>query len=118
MNKYKLGDVLIVTVVGIIDYGIFVSLEDGSKGLIHISEISDNFVSNINYFVELNEKIYAKIIGIDSIKNKYNLSIKNLNYKLNHNSRIQETPHGFRTLNRNLPFWIKENLKKEKNYKK
>lgn len=113
MNVYKLYDVVMVTVVGITDYGIFVSLEDGHKGLIHISEISDKFISDINSFVKLNDKIFAKIIGIDNEKERFNLSIKKMNYKRINSNKIQETPHGFRTLRRNLPFWIKENLKKE-----
>lgn len=109
MDNYKLNDIVMVTVVGIKDYGIFVSLEDGHKGLIHISEISDKFISDINNFVRLNDKIYARIIGID--KERFSLSIKNLDYRTI--NKIRETPHGFRTLKRNLPIWIKENIKKE-----
>lgn len=118
MNNYKISDVVVVTVVGIANYGIFVALKGGYKGFIHISEISDKFVSNINYFVKLNEKIYAEIIGVDIVKERFNLSIKNISYKIStnkNNVRIRETPNGFKTLRRKLPLWIKENLKKQKN---
>ena len=46
MKKYYPGNVVKGKVVGIKPYGIFVSLEDDIMGLLHISEISDFFVSD------------------------------------------------------------------------
>ena len=53
--KYKVGNVVQGKVTGITDYGIFLTLDDGYSGLIHISEISDKFVQNISEYVSLNE---------------------------------------------------------------
>ena len=115
MEKYLVSQIVVVTVIKITGYGIFVSLEDGYKGLIHISEISDKYVGNINDFVKIDEKINAKIIGIDNKNKRLDLSIKNINYKIRRNrSGIEETAHGFNTLKRMLPFWIEENLKNAK----
>ena len=72
MDKFNIGDIVTGTVTGIENYGIFVSLNENNSGLVHISEISDYFVRNINDYVELNEIINVKIIGIDSLKNHLN----------------------------------------------
>ena len=45
---FNLGDIIEVTVTGIENYGIFVSVIDEYTGLIHISEIDNNFVKDIN----------------------------------------------------------------------
>ena len=60
MEKYKIGDYVSGTVTGITNYGIFIKLEEGYTGLIHISEISDKFVSSIEKMYVLDETIDAK----------------------------------------------------------
>ena len=53
MYNYKKGDMVKGKVTGIEKYGIFVSINDGVTGLIHISEISDAFVKNVFDYVEM-----------------------------------------------------------------
>ena len=65
MNKYNIGDVITGKVTGIEKYGIFLSLPDGSSGLIHISEISNQFVRNVSDYVVMGETIKARVIGYD-----------------------------------------------------
>ena len=45
---YKIGDIIEVEVSGIENYGIFVKAEDDYTGLIHISEIDNNYIKDIN----------------------------------------------------------------------
>ena len=110
MNKFNIGDIVTGTVTGIENYGVFVSLGENCSGLIHISEISDFFVRNINDYVELNETIKVKIIDVDSSNNHYKLSIKNIKYrnKNKHNTKIVETKSGFYNLEKALNIWILE----------
>lgn len=115
---FNLGDIIEVTVTGIENYGIFVSINDEYTGLIHISEIDNNFVKDINDYVKIGEKIYANIIGIDHDNKHLNLSIKNMNYNDNENGtrNIKESISGFLPLHNKLDEWIKESydkLKKE-----
>lgn len=115
---FNLGDIIEVTVTGIENYGIFVSVNDEYTGLIHISEIDNNFVKDINDYVKIGEKIYANIIGIDYDNKHLNLSIKNMNYNDNENGtrNIKESISGFLPLHNKLDEWIKESydkLKKE-----
>lgn len=115
MDNFKIGDIVTGVVTGIENYGIFVSLGTNVSGLIHISEVSDYFVRNINDYVELNETIKVKIIDIDSSNNHYKLSIKNIKYrnKTKSNNKIVETKSGFSNLKKALNNWILEKNEKK-----
>lgn len=118
MPKYQQGKIIEGTVTGIESYGIFVSFDEFYSGLIHISEVSHNFVKDLHDFVEIGENIYVEILDIDEQQNKLKLSIKNINYKkikAKKKRKIIETRLGFKTLAYKLPIWIKENLEKNKN---
>ena len=53
MKKYYPGNIVEGKVVGIKPYGVFIELEDNTIGLLHISEISDNYVEDINKVVKI-----------------------------------------------------------------
>lgn len=118
MLKYEKGRIVTGQVTGIEKYGIFVSLDEFYSGLIHISEISDGFVKNINDYVEVGETIRAKIVETDEDNYHVKLSIKNMNYKIRHrkNEPLTETKMGFVPLQRKLNGWIEKKLS-ELNYK-
>lgn len=69
------GDVLTGTVEHITQYGAFVRLENGQKAMIHISELSHNFVKKVEDVLSLSQKVTAKVIKIDD-KGRIDLSIK------------------------------------------
>lgn len=74
-ESLKIGDSVNGVVTGVVDYGAFVNV-DGIEGLVHISEISWERVSNPADYVKVGETIEAKIISID--KDRLSLSIKQL----------------------------------------
>jgi len=74
-QSLKIGDTVNGVVTGVVDYGAFVNV-DGIEGLIHISEISWERVSNPADYVKVGATIEAKIISID--KDRLSLSIKQL----------------------------------------
>ncbi len=76
VSKYEVGDVVEGTVTGIVDFGVFVKLEEGLEGLVHISEIDWGLVDDPRNFVKVAAKIKAKIIEIAS--GKISLSMKQL----------------------------------------
>lgn len=119
MPNYEKGKIVRATVTGIENYGAFVSLDDYYSGLIHISEISHGFVKNIDEFLKIGEVINVEILEVDEESLHLKLSIKNIPYKKKNNNKkhkIIETKSGFSSLNRQLPIWISEKLKKiEKN---
>lgn len=116
MKKYEIGTIVTGKVTGIENYGIFLSLDDSTVGLIHISEISESFVRNVSDYVEIGEQINALVIG-DNDDNHLKLSIKNIDYRIQKKNYhlIKETPSGFETLNASLYNWISYKLKDIKN---
>lgn len=115
MNKYQKGKIVKCTVSGIESYGIFVTLDDYYTGLIHISEVSHNFVKDLHNFVTIGENIYAEILEVNELENQLSLSIKNIKYKVNKKSKcrvIVESGTGFLPLAKMLPVWIDKKLKK------
>lgn len=71
----NVGEVVEGTVTDIMNYGVFVKLEDGKSGLVHISEVSKDFVQDIHQVLNSGDKVKAKVLNIDE-KGKIALSIK------------------------------------------
>jgi small subunit ribosomal protein S1 len=76
VSKYEIGDEVEGVVTGAVDFGVFVKLEEGLEGLVHISEIDWGLVDDPRNFVKTGQKIKAKIIEIKD--GKVSLSIKQL----------------------------------------
>lgn len=113
MSKYKKGLIIKGQVTGIEKYGIFLNIDAFYNGLIHISEISDDFVRNIGDYVSIGEIINAKIIEIDEENLQLKLTIKGVNYKnLKKPNKIKESKNGFQPLKDKLQEWIDEKMKK------
>lgn len=74
-DKLTVGDTVNGVVTGVVDFGVFVNV-DGIEGLVHISEISWERVSNPADYVKVGQTIEAKIIAID--KDRLSLSMKQL----------------------------------------
>ncbi len=75
-SKYSIGDVLDCTVTGIVDFGIFLKLEEGVEGLVHISELAWSLVDNPRTLYKVGDSVKAKIIEIKD--GKISFSIKTL----------------------------------------
>ncbi len=76
IGKYALGDEVVGEVTGMVDFGVFVKLEEGLEGLVHISEIDWALVDNPKLLFHIGEKVKVKIIEIK--EGKISLSIKAL----------------------------------------
>jgi S1 RNA binding domain protein len=71
----EVGSVVEGKVISITKFGAFVQLPDGNTGLVHISEVADQYVTNVSDFLKENQVVKVKVILIDE-KGKYSLSIK------------------------------------------
>ncbi|OHA62363.1 MAG: hypothetical protein A2556_01540 [Candidatus Vogelbacteria bacterium RIFOXYD2_FULL_44_9] len=76
IEKYSLGDIVDGEVTGTVDFGIFIKVEDGLEGLVHISEIDWSLVENPRDIFKVGEKVKAKIIEVKD--DKISLSLKAL----------------------------------------
>ncbi len=71
----EVGQVLRGTVVRILDYGALVRLDEGSTGLVHISEIDNTFVRDVNDYFQINDSVIVKVLAIGD-RNRIELSTK------------------------------------------
>lgn len=75
--EWEAGAVVTGRVSGITKFGAFVTLPGGKSGLVHISEVSNSFVSDVHDFLTEGQEVQVKILAI-SPDGKINLSIKQL----------------------------------------
>ena len=73
--ELAVGNIVSGKVTGITKFGAFVALAPGKSGLVHISEIANSYVSDVNEFLKEGQEVKVKIIGIDE-NGRINLSIK------------------------------------------
>lgn len=76
VNKFKVGDKVKGRVTGIVDFGLFVSIDQQIEGLIHISEISWSRVSDLSRVFKVGDAVEAMVISIDD--GRISLSLKRL----------------------------------------
>ena len=78
-DKYSVGDIITGKIVSIMNYGIFIELEKGIEGLIHISEISwTKNIQNLPDQYKVGDSLESKILFIDANEQKISLGIKQL----------------------------------------
>jgi small subunit ribosomal protein S1 len=76
-DKYKVGDVVTGTISGLVDFGAFITFDQGREGLIHISELAWRRIDHPQDVVKVGEKVKAEIIDITE-QGKISLSIKKI----------------------------------------
>lgn len=79
-NKYQPGQVVSGKVTKITNFGVFVGLEDGLEGLLHISELADHKVENPDEVVKVGQEIEVKILRVDTEERKIGLSRKRVEW--------------------------------------
>ncbi|MCA9141829.1 MAG: 30S ribosomal protein S1, partial [Planctomycetales bacterium] len=79
-GKYQPGQVVQGAVTKITNFGVFVGLEDGLEGLLHISELADHKVENPEDVVKVGDEIEVKILRVDIDERKIGLSRKRVEW--------------------------------------
>lgn len=77
-NNYSVGDVVKATVVSTTPFGAFAKIIDGVDGLIHISQIADKRVDNVNDVLSVGQEVDVKITEVDLDKKRISISIRAL----------------------------------------
>ncbi len=78
VNRYEIGKKISGTVTNITDFGVFVELEEGIEGLVHLSEISNEKIKSPSEKFSQGDVIEAKVLNINSAERRIALSIKQL----------------------------------------
>lgn len=76
VSKYEVGNVLNGEITGAVDFGVFVKIEDGLEGLVHISELDWGLVEDTRALYKVGDKVQVKVIEVKD--DKISLSIKQL----------------------------------------
>jgi len=79
-SKYQPGQIVSGPVTKITNFGVFVGLEDGLEGLLHISELADHKVENPEEVVKVGETIEVKVLRVDPEERKIGLSRKRVEW--------------------------------------
>jgi len=77
-ERYEVGKEITGTVTNLTDFGVFVELEEGIEGLVHVSEISKEKVKTPVGKFNIGDVIAAKVMNINSVERRIGLSIKRL----------------------------------------
>src|SRR3989338_3689306 len=76
LSKYQIGDTIEGEVTGVVDFGVFIKIEEGLEGLAHISELDWGLVENPSDLFHVGAQVKAKIINVEG--GKVSLSVKAL----------------------------------------
>lgn len=82
------GEVVDGTVTGITNFGAFIQLPEGKSGLVHISEISHDYVEKVADYLKKDQKVKVKILSI-SKEGKISLSIRQAKPKTSKPAEIE-----------------------------
>ncbi len=103
-----IGKVVDGIVIGITDFGAFVRLPSGEKGLVHISNIKDGFVKDIAGHLKINDSIKVRVMSKDK-RGNFNLSMKDTN---DFPDKIIPKPHNPSGFEKKLAMFLKESEEK------
>jgi small subunit ribosomal protein S1 len=79
-GKYQSGQIVKGKVTKLTNFGVFVGLENGLEGLLHISELADHKVENPEEIVKVGDEIEVKILRVDTDERKIGLSRKRVEW--------------------------------------
>jgi small subunit ribosomal protein S1 len=77
-NKYRAGTRVTGKVSSVTDFGVFLELEEGIEGLIHVSELSPEKLATPKGFCNVDDELEAVVLNVDTVDRKIGLSIKSL----------------------------------------
>lgn len=93
-NKYQAGQIVVGTVTKLTNFGVFVGLENGLEGLLHISELADHKVENPEEVCKVGDQIEVKVLRVDTDERKIGLSRKRVDWNEEEGAAEPETPSG------------------------
>lgn len=119
--EIKVGDLIIGKVNQIRPYALFLTFENGQNGLLHISELSDNYIRDIEKYGSVGDEIKVKVLSIDPSNGFLRVSYKAIPEEERYNTH-DDSKHSFaqfdeadfEDLEAKIPEWIEATLAKAK----
>ena len=122
--NYQVGQLIVGKVYNVKPYALFMNFEGGVTGLLHISEISDSFVRDIEKYGSVGDEIKVKILSIDKENGFLRVSYKQVPPEENYSSHTNQrrlptvTEEEFLPLKEKLDGWINDAYSKIKKEEK
>ena len=117
----KVNDLVIGKVNKIRPYALFLTFENGQTGLLHISELSDNYIRDIEKYGTVGDELKVKVLSIDPNNGFLRVSYKAVPDEEKYNSHDENKSPSFyfdeadfKDLEEKLPEWINATLEKAK----
>lgn len=85
----QVGEIVEGTITDIMEYGVFVKLPEKKSGLVHISEVSREYVKDIHEIVKVGDTVKVKVLSIDD-NGKISLSIKKALPREERNTQVKK----------------------------
>lgn len=119
--KYEVDQLIIGRVEAVKPYALFLVFDDDVKGLLHISEISDSYIRDIEKFGTVGDEMKVKVLSIDEHNGFMRVSLKQVPEEERFTTHSNEKRHipevdktSFKALEDHLPEWIQSTLAKAK----
>jgi len=116
---YNVGDLVIGKIIKVKPFAFFMSFENGCQALLHISEIAEGFVRDIDKFGNVGDELKVKVLNIDQTNGFMRVSLKQVPaeeaYSTHEDAKKRkssEDANDFKELESKLPKWIDIALKK------
>lgn len=112
--NYQVGQLIVGKVYNVKPYALFMSFEEGVTGLLHISEISDSFVRDIEKYGSVGDEIKVKVLSIDKENGFLRVSYKQVPPEEAYSSHTNQrklptvTEEEFLPLKEKLDGWIND----------
>ena len=112
--EYQVGQLVIGKVYNVKPYALFMTFEEGVTGLLHISEISDSFVRDIEKYGSVGDEIKVKVLSIDKENGFLRVSYKQVPPEEAYSSHTNQrrlptvTEEEFLPLKEKLDEWIND----------
>ena len=112
--NYQVGQLIVGKVYNVKPYALFMSFEGGATGLLHISEISDSFVRDIEKYGSIGDEIKVKVLSIDKENGFLRVSYKQVPPEETFSSHTNQrrlptvTEEEFLPLKEKLDGWIND----------
>jgi predicted RNA-binding protein with RPS1 domain len=79
LSDFKVGDTVKGKVVSIMTYGAFVDIGATTDGLVHVSQLANDFVQNVEAVVKVGDEVEVRVLSLDSENNKVSLTMRDEN---------------------------------------
>ena len=118
--NYQVGQLIVGKVYNVKPYALFMSFEGGATGLLHISEISDSFVRDIEKYGSIGDEIKVKVLSIDKENGFLRVSYKQVPPEETYSSHTNQrrlptvTEEEFLPRKEKLDGWINDAYQKMK----